>query len=156
MASTSLAYLFLNVYSKPATGSPELFSSVGINGFQTFIVTSIFSSSSLILNLAKGNFTSKSQSLNRGNPHVPPYPFVDCGWPTFFQSGTCPSTTILPLSTPFKYNPANIVGSFNISVLCLIFILEIAPLPSTQNIPVPNPPIGKAILLVYSPVYFSL
>jgi hypothetical protein len=26
MASTSLAYLFLNVYSKPATGSPELFS----------------------------------------------------------------------------------------------------------------------------------
>jgi len=111
-----LSPVFLNVYSNPPTGKLELSSSVGINGLQPLMETSIGISLSSSFIFPNGNFVSKVAFSNRGNPYdFSPAPFPVFGFPKTFQAGTGPSRTLAPFSSPFTESAAIINGSLKTS-----------------------------------------
>ena len=113
-ASTGASEVLVKAYSKPATGRPELSSSLGIKGFQAVIVTSRGRSPSRNRSSAKGKRAVKTPSSKRGRPHVvPPTPIPPSRRPNFLYSGTLASRTLAPFSTPFTQTAANVHGSWN-------------------------------------------
>jgi len=144
--------VFLNLYSREATGRLELSASPGMKGLHPVMLTSSGISSSSRSTVANGKRAENVAFSKCGYPLAPlPLPFPPVfALPNTFQSAIGPSRTFAPFSSPLMAIAENMNGSLKMSGLFRTETCEIPPVPSRQIIPAPMPPIGKAIRFRYS------